>query len=140
MQILKTLSLTLFLSTVAMGSSHAQPTALTSKTYADTPAKTIIIKHPAANDVATFFSSSTVYSFEVFKPGTSAEMDKIVATLKKDAEVADVAVGKVTGDYHAITVTVKSVKNKMYFSSLFKKAGLNTIKINNNPITEVDKM
>lgn len=108
--------------------------------YAETPAKTIIIKHPAASNPATFFSSGTVYTFEVYKAGSADDIAMIVKALSKDANVESCTEGVLTGDYKGFMLTLKSAKDKAWFASLFKKAGLNTIKINNNPIVAVDKM
>ena len=140
MKILKTLSLSLVL-TGAMVNSALANTRVNSVYSNETPAKTVIIKHALANDANKFFSSSTVISFEIYKPGTKEELAKIVASLKKDPAVESVNEGVVTGgDYYAMTIVLKSEKNKAWFVAEFKKAGLNTIKMNNNPIVEVDKL
>lgn len=108
--------------------------------YSETPAKTIIIKHPDAADANVYFSKSTVVSFEVYKAGTKDEVAKMIKSLKSDANVQSVSEGSLTGDYQSITITLKAAKNKAWFASEFKKAGLNHIKINNNPVVEVEKM
>ncbi|MEO6303237.1 MAG: hypothetical protein ABIP51_08690, partial [Bacteroidia bacterium] len=102
--------------------------------------KTVCIKNPAAADAGKFFSEVTVVSFEIYKAGSQDEVAKIAASLKKDAAVESVTEGKATGDYQSMTLVLKSAKNKAWFASEFKKAGLNTVRINNNPIVEVDKM
>ena len=108
--------------------------------YAETPARTIVIKHPAANDPATFFSSGTMFAFEVYKAGSADEVAMIIKAMSKDPNVESCTEGRLTGDYKAFMLTLKSAKDKAWFAALFKKAGLNTIKINNNPIVEVEKM
>ncbi len=137
MEILRTLSLSVLLSVAAVNSNsyaQANPAAIKS---AEMSAKTIIIKHPMANDPATFFATNTLITFEIYKPGDIA---KAISVMSKDPNVADCKMGAVTGDYYQVNLTVKSLKDKMWYGTLFKKAGLNTIKINNNPIVEVGKM
>lgn len=120
----------------AYGQVNGQ-TNLTGVHYAEIPAKTLFIKHPAANDPATFFSTNTNFSLDIYKPG---DMDKIIAALKKDPQVQSCSKGTLTGDYQQFNLTVKSTKNKMWFISLFKKAGISTVKINNNNIVEIERM
>lgn len=109
----------------------------TIQTQAETPANTIFIKHPAANDPAVFFATGTVFSFEIYKP---SDIAKIIHTLQKYNGVENILSGKITGSYHQISLTLKSSKNKTWFSAFFRSAGLNTIKINNNPIVEVSTL
>ncbi len=106
----------------------------------ENPAKTICIKNGKAADANTFFSSTTNLSFEIFKPGTKAEFDAIVNKLKATDGVENCIAGKVTGDFYAITLTLKSEKDKAWFAKTFKDAGLNHIKINNKEVVEVDKL
>lgn len=106
----------------------------------DTPDKTICIKNPDATDTDKYFSSNTVYYFEIFKGGTSDQLDQIIKLLKKDSAVLSCLKNSLNGDFQAITLTLKTLKSKSWFINQFKKAGLNTIKINNNPIVEVEKM
>ena len=141
MQILKTLSLTLLLASPALsidatGQVNGKINAIAGD-YKEMPIKTIVIKHPAANDPATFFSTNTLFSFEVYKPG---DMSKIIAAIKQDPDVLECGKGNVTGDYHQVNLSLKTTKDKAWFAALFKKAGLASIKINNNPIVEVAKM
>jgi len=139
MKIFKILSLSLALTAFMLHSASLQ--AGTGKAiYSETPAKTIVFKHPLANDANTFFASGTVFNFEVYKAGSKEEVAKIVAALKSDAAVELVNEGTITGDYQAFTLVLKSAKTKAWFAAEFKKAGLNTIKLNNNPVVEVEKM
>ncbi|MCE3229141.1 MAG: hypothetical protein K0S32_3692 [Bacteroidetes bacterium] len=114
--------------------------AKTSIVYNETPAKTICIKNPAAADVNKFFSTSTVMFFEVYKPGSKEDFMKILKSFKDDKNVESVSEGNVAGDYHGMTIVLKSAKDKAWFINQFKKAGLGHIKINNNPIVEIEKM
>ncbi|MCC6371163.1 MAG: hypothetical protein IT236_09175, partial [Bacteroidia bacterium] len=104
------------------------------------PAKTIVIKHPAANDTKTFFAGSQVYNFEIYKVGTAEDVNKIISSFLNNKDVATCTAGTVTGDFTAITLTLKSNKDKAWFAAQFKKAGLNTIKINQGEVTPVDKL
>lgn len=140
MQILRILPISLLLAIVLISAPVYGKINTFNISYSETPARTIVIKHPAANNPATFFSTSTVLTFEVFKPGSKEDVAAIIKALTKDGNVQSCTAGVLTGDYQAFTLTLKSAKDKAWFASLFKKAGLNTIKINNNPIVEVDKM
>ena len=107
---------------------------------ADIPAKTVCIKHPEAADANKYFAAATVVNFEVYKAGSIANVEKIVKLLSEDKNVESCTAGKVTGDFSAITLSLKSAKNKAYFVGLFKKAGLTTVKLNNNAPVEADKL
>jgi hypothetical protein len=140
MKLFKILSLSLVLS-VAMLSAAPLRALSPLGVYNETPAKTIILKHPMAADANTYFASGTFFHFEVYKPGSSDDVAKIVAALKSDPAVESVSLGALTGgDYQAITLTLKTAQNKAWFISEFKKAGLNTIRINNNPVVPVEKI
>jgi len=139
MKMLKTLSVSLLL-TCAMVNNVSAISPLSAAYYNETPVKTIVVKHPMANDAGKFFSASKVVFFEIYKPGTKDEKAKIISSLKNNPDVETVTEGAVVGDYHGITIVLKTEKNKQWFVSEFKKAGLNTIKMNNNPIVEVDKL
>lgn len=140
MKILKTLSISFLLGAAMINSSAVANTNIIASNYSEIPAKTVCIKNPAAVDVNKFFSEATVLSFEVYKAGSAEEVTKMINMLKKSFAVESVIEGKLNGDYQSITLTLKSAKNKSWFATEFKKVGLNTIRINNNPIVEVDKM
>lgn len=137
MKILKTLLISFMLTGAAVNAS-AVTTSLA--VYNETPAKTIVIKHPEAASADKYFAKSTVVMFEVYKAGTKDEVAKIIKSLQSDANVESATEGKLTGDYQAITLTLKSTKDKAWFVKQFKKAGLNHIKINNNPVVEIEKL
>ncbi|MCW3077304.1 MAG: hypothetical protein JWO32_1913 [Bacteroidetes bacterium] len=120
--------------------ANASETAVAEIIFSETPAKTVCIKHPEAADANKYFSTSTVVMFEVYKAGTHGEVAKMIKSLKSDSNVQSVSEGALTGDYQAITLTLKSAKDKSWFISEFKKAGLSHIKINNNPIVEIEKL
>ncbi|PBQ33433.1 hypothetical protein CNR22_17155 [Sphingobacteriaceae bacterium] len=136
MQILKSLSLTIFLSTAVVNVSTAQSNP-PQTAIAETQPKTVVIKHPAANDPATYFSMAPIFNFEIYKPG---EIDKIVAEMAKDPDVMMARVGGNNGDYYMINLQLKSVKDKTWFAAFFKKVGIKMVKINNNPPVDVAKL
>ncbi len=140
MKLVKILSISLFIGAATMHSSLEAKTNPVISVYSEIPAKTIIIKHPAATNIDGFFSTTTVMMFEIYKAGSTEDLAKIVAAFKKNADVESCVEGTLTGDYQAMTLTIKSMKSKQWYAELFKKAGLKTIKINNNPIVEVGKM
>jgi hypothetical protein len=140
MNTLKTLSVSLLLATALLSPVVVSAKKTHVVNFNETPVKTICLKHPAAADVNKFFSEITMLTFEVFKPGTKEDVANIISSLKNTAGIESVTEGNLTGDYQAITISLKSAKNKAWFTAQFKKAGLNTIRINNNPIVEVDKM
>jgi hypothetical protein len=104
------------------------------------PAKTICIKNGMANDVNTFFSNATSLFFEVYKPGTKADLVAVIDKLKAVDGVENASAGTINGDYYAITLTLKTKKDKAWFAKAFAAAGLEYIKINNNEIVEVAKL
>ncbi len=104
------------------------------------PAKTICIKHPLASDPVKFFSTGTSFHFEVFKPGTKADLMSIIDKLKKVEGVENCLPGNVNGDYYSVELTLKSAKDKAWFINAFKAAGLDHIKINNSEPTPLEKL
>ncbi|WP_317896743.1 hypothetical protein [Aurantibacillus circumpalustris] len=136
MQIFKALSLTALLS-IGIVNSELQAQANTAITTPLTPAKTIILKHPLATNADNFFSAGTAFMFEIYKVG---DISKVIELIKKNSNVSECTAGITTGDYQQINILLKVKKDKAWFADLFKKAGLKTIKINNNPIVEVEKM
>ena len=140
MKLSKLLSIALLIGTPVLISNVQAKNGPAVSIYSETPAKTVIIKHPAANNIEGFFSTTTNLMFEVYKAGTKEDLAKIIAAIKKNSNVQDCVEGPLNGDYQAITLTLKEMKNKQWYAELFLKAGLNTIKINNNPIVEVGKM
>jgi hypothetical protein len=140
MKILKALSISCLLGAAVINSTAVANNNSIVNNFTEIPVKTVCIKNPNAADVNKFFSETTVLSFEVYKAGSADEIAKIVASLKNNKGVESITEGKLTGDYQSMTLTLKSAKNKAWFAAEFKKAGLNTIRINNNPIVEVEKM
>ena len=137
MKTLRTFSLALlFLSTAFTNATNLQATLV----LEDIPAKTIVLKHPAAANIDSYFSGATLVSFEVYKSGSKEDLAKIVNSLKTNKNIASCSEGAVNGDFQQITITLKSAQNKAWFVAMFKTAGLNTIRVNNNPIVEVDKL
>ena len=140
MKLLNILSISLLMSATAISlpleANVSQPVSV----YSEIPAKTIIIKHPAATNIDGFFSTTTVLTFEIYKAGSKEDLAKMIAAFKKNTDVESCVEGPLTGDYQAMTLTIKSMKSKQWYAELFKKAGLKTIKINNNAIVEVGKM
>jgi len=139
MKIFKTLSLSILLVATTV-SSVASTTNSHKITLADIPAKTVCIKHPEATDATKYFANATVITFEIYKAGTFTEMEAIMKALKNDANVDNAVAGKVTGDFSAVTLSLKSAKGKAWFAAYVKKAGLTHIKINNNAPVEADKL
>ena len=110
------------------------------KSFSETPEKTVIIKHPAASNLNTFFSTTTTLFFEVYKPATKKDIAALIKTLSKNTYVKSCTEGLLTGDYQGFTLELKSPMDKIAFGKLLKSAGLNTIKINANPIVDVEKL
>ncbi len=136
MKILKTLLISCMLTGSALNASAvAVPVA-----FIETPVKTIVIKHPEAANADKYFAKSTIVMFEVYKAGSKDDVAKIIKSLQSDSNVESVTEGNLTGDYQAITITLKNNKDKAWFVSQFKKAGLNHIKLNNNPVVEITKL
>jgi hypothetical protein len=138
--ILRSLSVLVILLGTASGSaalnglSHAQ-VILTD----DMPLKTVVIKDPAAEDQTKFFSMVTTLRFWIYKAGSSGDIDAIMKNLKNYSDVQSCTEGGVSGDYKEITVVVKSKHDKAWFTEMFRKAGLSSLKINNGPVTALAK-
>jgi hypothetical protein len=136
MKLAKTFALSLFI----LGMGVAVAASVSNKAvvkFTDIPVKTVVIKNAEAADANKYFSTATTVVFWVYKAGTT---DEITQKLKKNSDVANCGAGKLTGDYQEMTVTLKTAKDKAFWISLFKSAGLGHIKINNNEIVEMDKM
>lgn len=104
------------------------------------PEKTICIKNAQAGDAAKFFSTTTTFYFEVYKPGTKAEFAAIIDALSATEGVKSCSPGTVTGDYYAINLTLKTAKDKAWFAKICKEAGLGHIKINNTEAIAIEKL
>ncbi|MFN7911510.1 MAG: hypothetical protein ACK5QC_06765 [Bacteroidota bacterium] len=139
MKLFKILALGLSLSITAANASALTTSALSIK-LTNMPDKTICLKHPQAANTDKFFSSTTMLSFEIYKPGNTDFVKAVIASLKSDPNVQSVTEGAVTGDFYAVTISLKSAQSKQWFINSFKKAKLANIKINNNEVVSVDKM
>lgn len=137
MKLIKTFAFALFLLSTSFNYATNFPQMVIST---DIPAKTIILKYPAAANINQYFASATMVTFEVYKAGTKADLAQIITSLKSNKVIASCSEGILTGDYQAITITLTVAQNKAWFISLFKAAGLNTIKVNADPIIEVEKL
>jgi len=140
MKILKLFLVTLVFALTTYSASAQAGVAITAVSPSEPPAKTVFFKHPNAVDLNQFFSESKIYMFEVYKIGNKEDLAKVIKSLSSDKEVENVSAGVVTGDYQAIQMLLKTTKDTAWFIKQFQKAGLKTIKINNNPIVEVEKL
>lgn len=140
MKLLKFLSICFVISLFSASVSASVTNPLQNIFSSDLPEKTIVIKHPAAFNVDDFFATNKFLMFEIYKVGSTENLNKVIASFKKNPNVEACEIGPLTGDYQAISISMKSTKDKQWFAELFKKAGLNSIKINNNPVVKVDKM
>jgi hypothetical protein len=118
--------------------SEAQSPA--SPVFNEFPARTIFIKSPMAADPTAFFAASKALMFEVYKVGSGSDLEKIIKTFRADPAVESFNSGVLTGDYQAFVLILKTNKDKAWFSAMFKKAGLNTIKLVHNDVIPVEKM
>lgn len=140
MKLTSILSLALFLVCSQPGhfanSGHPAGSAI----VGDFPARTIFIKSPMASDPNLFFSTNKALMFEVYKVGSGSDLEKIIKAFRSDPAVESFNSGTLTGDYQAFVLILKTNKDKAWFISMFKKAGLNTIKLVHNDVIPVDKM
>ncbi|MBX3164004.1 MAG: hypothetical protein KF900_05945 [Bacteroidetes bacterium] len=135
MNAIKILSLSLFLTGAAIN-TQAKTEYVTS-VFGEYPAKTVCIKHPAADNVNAYFSEATVISFEIFKIGDKAAF---ITSLQSNADVESVTEGALTGDFQMITITMKTAQNKAWFAALLKKAGSRDIRINHMELKSLDEL
>ncbi|HQQ95570.1 MAG TPA: hypothetical protein PLQ93_13530 [Bacteroidia bacterium] len=136
MKYIISLSLLLLLSGISASPVLISPIIQTK----ETPAHTVFIKHPAAEDVNRYFSEASMFQLEIYKTGTKEELQKILTQLRKDKAVESCTEGVVTGDFQAVVVSLKQAQNKTWFINWLKSAGLNHIKINNKAVTEIEKL
>lgn len=124
-----------FLICGALGLAFAP--AINDYPFGETPAKTIVIKNPMADDANAFFSATTVYFFEVYKIG---DVKAVLDVLKKNKDVESCSANNAIGDFTPINLVLKSSKNKAFFIALFKSADLNTIRVNHKEVMATEKM
>lgn len=101
---------------------------------------TVFIKHPAAHNIDVYFAEATMLYFEIYKSGSKADLQSALTVLRADQVVESCTEGVVTGDFQAVTVTLKSPQSKAWFVKWMRLAGFKTIKINNNPPVALDKL
>lgn len=140
MKIFKTLSLSLMLTGALVSSTVYGKVNSMTVNYAETPAKTVVLKHPAAANTTNYFAAATLITFEVYKVGSTADIENVIQAFQKEAGVESITAGNVTGDYQAFSLSLKTAKNKAWFVATLKKAGLTSIKVNNNAIVSVDQL
>lgn len=101
---------------------------------------TVFIKHPAANNSDVYFAEATMFHFEIYKSGGKTDLETALTKLRADKQVESCSEGVVTGDFQAVTVTLKSPQSKAWFVKWMRAAGFKTIKINNNPPVALEKL
>lgn len=136
MNAIKILSLSLLLTSATVKLNANEAKQLIS-VFTEYPAKTVCIKHPAAENINAYFSEATMISFEIFKIG---DKDAFIQSLKSNSDVESVDEGVLTGDFQMITITMRTAKNKAWFVALMKRAGAHDIKINNMPLKALDEL
>jgi hypothetical protein len=137
---LKTIATTIAISLLAIGIATAQtPQAQAAITY-EMPLKTVIIKDPAANEAAEYFSTVTMLKFWIYKAGTTDDVKKMSAVFTGDPAVKQFSEGTTNGDYKEFTLELKSPKNKEWFVEKLRKAGCLYIKVNQREVAEIGKL
>jgi hypothetical protein len=137
MKILKSLLISALLAGPVSSVNAAQASNII---ISELPAKTVCIKHPEAADANKFFVKANIVMFEIYKGGSAEEVGRIVKALEADPNIESAIMGPLTGDFQAVTISLKSNKDKAWFMKQFKKAGLTHIKINNNSPVELEKL
>jgi hypothetical protein len=108
--------------------------------FIDYPAKTIVIKNPMASNINTFFSSNKMLEFEIYKVGSPEDLRLVLQNISNNKYVMSCNSGSIAGDFTHITLALKSNKDKACFISVFKKAGLGFIKINQAEVIAIEKL
>lgn len=138
---MKKLVICLSLVTFSLASVHVLHAAkVNAAIVKQVPEKTICIKNAQATDANKFFSTTTVFYFEVYKPGTKVEFANMIDVLSANEGVKSCKPGNITGDYYAINLTLTTAKDKAWFAKICKEAGLNYIKINNAEAIAIEKL
>lgn len=127
----------LFVFVFALCGLRAQVAITAQSAYAP---NTVVIKHPAAANVNTYFAEADVLNLEVYQPLDKEKWQKALATLRADAAVESCTEGKVNGDFHALAVSLKSRQNKAWFVNWMRSAGFTSIKVNNNQPVALDQL
>lgn len=117
-----------------IGAKTNSPSAFIFSQY---PNKTVVIKDHTFTNANAYFSASTTYFFEIYKGGNA---NALITAFQKNNAVQSLVAGKITGDFQAFTLTLKSAQNKVWFKQLFATAGLNSIVINQNSIMDVSTL
>lgn len=104
------------------------------------PEKTIILKHPAAGNPTAYFAQTSIFTFYIFRGGTTPEKERLVKRLAKDKAVQSCSLGVLNGDFQAVEVSLKQPQSKSWFISWLKSEGLTSIKINNDPVKSLDQL
>src|SRR5688572_2195610 len=78
------------------------------------PAKTVVLKHPEAADLNTFFAQNKNFTLYIFQCGSSDELADLLVKLGKDKTTSCIA-GALSGEYQAIDVTLKNPQKKVWF-------------------------
>lgn len=104
------------------------------------PPKTVVLKHPAAGQLNSFFAQTTVFTLYLYQYGTQQDLQALLLKLKKDKAVNSCVLGTLTGDYQALEVSLKQAQSKSWFVLWLKNAGLNSLKINNDPVKLLDQI
>lgn len=99
-----------------------------------------MIKAAGAENADLFFLMTKVVAIHVLKAGTTEDLNTLVMKLKENSSVEQVILGKTTGDYTNINITLKEIKNKSFWMELFKSAGVDHVKINNKEAVETGKL
>lgn len=113
------------------------PMAARQQTYAP---NTAFIKHPAAHNLDAYFSEAGIIHFEIYKCGSKADLQSALTVLRAAKEVESCTEGVVTGDFQAVSVSLKTPQSKTWFIKWMLSAGFKTIKINNNAPVAIETL
>ncbi|MCU0360387.1 MAG: hypothetical protein MUF75_06650 [Bacteroidia bacterium] len=102
------------------------------------PPKTVYLKHPLAANLDVFFAQTTVFTLYIFQSGSTQDLKLLIKKLSQDKALNSCVTGSVNGDFQAVEVSLKQIQNKAWFVKWLKNAGLQTIKINSDPVKSID--
>jgi hypothetical protein len=109
-------------------------------TTSDIPLKTVVIKDGNTDDAGAYLSSVNIVRFWVYKPGSTADVARILKTLRAADGVTEVEEAGVSGDYQEFVLRLKSARDKDWYRRTFAAAGLTHIQYNGGKPVELSKL
>lgn len=109
-------------------------------TTSNLPLKTVVIKDGKKEDPGTYLASTNIVRFWIYKPGSTADVEQILRSIRKSEGVTSVEEEGVSGDYMEFVLRLKSPRDKSWYRRVFEKAGITHIQYNGGEPMELRKL